>query len=216
MTDGAELVQWAARVAPAKIRRLYESYARGIVEGELLDDVAFGLHARCESILTVKAAKEGRLPCPACGNIIARPRDRRDRAIRCANCDWQTTWFRYRRTFLRRQLNHGGAADVFERYVTELPAADTPHERMRLIDWLLHECHKMLDRATGERFPARPIGPNLIRATLSQVMVLLDELAFGPAGTEAARAAQVEWRAKVLAGRGRMMEQVRRQRASSR
>jgi hypothetical protein len=209
MTGGVELVRWAARVAPGKIRRLCESYARGIVDDDLLDDVALGLYARCQSILTVKAAKEGRVTCPGCGSVIARPRDRRNREIRCARCGWQTTWFAYRKTFLRGQLNHGGAADVFERYVRELPSTRTPHEKMRLIDWLLHECHKMVDHATGERFPARPIGPNLIQATLTEVMALLDELAYGPAGTDEKRAAQEQWRENVRAGRERMMEQVR-------
>jgi len=57
MTEGVELVRWANRVSPGKIRRLYESCARGIVDEHLLDEVAYGFYARCESILTIKAAK---------------------------------------------------------------------------------------------------------------------------------------------------------------
>ena len=77
MGNGAEMIRWAARVSPANIRRLYESYAREIVDGDLLDDIAYGFYARCESILTIKAAKEGRVKCPSCGHVIVRVRSRK-------------------------------------------------------------------------------------------------------------------------------------------
>jgi predicted RNA-binding Zn-ribbon protein involved in translation (DUF1610 family) len=215
VTTGIELVRWAARVAPGKVRRLYESYARGIVDDDLLDDVALGFYARCESILAIKRAKEGRVQCPVCDQVILRDRSRKNDRIRCEACGWETTWFDYSKTFRRRQLHYGGAADVFEEYTRRLPSARTAHEKMRVIDWLLHECHKMQDLSTGERFPARPIAPNLIRANMTECIALLDELAYGPAEREGTKAAQTEWRARLSAGRRRMMEQVRgRQRES--
>lgn len=216
MSTGIDAVQWAARVSPGKIRRLYRRYAQGIVDEDLLDDVAHGLYARCESILTVKVAKQGRVTCPCCGSVIERDRSRKNDAIRCAGCGWETTWFEYSKTFRRKQLHYGGAADVFEGYLRRLPAARTVHEKMRLIDWLLHECHKMVDPDSGERFPSRPVGPNLIRASMGETISLLDELAYGPDGTEESRAAQRGWRERVRAGRERLTEQVRsRQRGSA-
>jgi hypothetical protein len=44
---------------------------------------------------------------------------------------------------------------------------------------------------------------------MTECIALLDELAYGPAGTEETKAAQTEWRARLLAGRQRMREQVR-------
>ena len=51
--------QWARRVRKEKIARLYASDARGIVDAELIDEVGFGLLARCQSILDATAAAQG-------------------------------------------------------------------------------------------------------------------------------------------------------------
>jgi len=208
MVNGAEAINWAPRVAPGAIRRLFRAYAQGIVDEELLEEVAYGLYARCQSILTVKAAKEGKVQCPKCGHAILRQRGGRNQAIGCAGCGWETTWFAYRKTFLRRQLHHGGAAEVFAAYVQRFPALRSPDEKMLLVDWLIHECHKMAD-AGGDRFPVRPVGPNLIRATMTEVIALLDELAFGPASGPEAREAHLAWRRQLDEGRARMTELVR-------
>jgi hypothetical protein len=214
MTQGIEAVRWARRVSPAKIRRLYQTYASGIVDEELIDEIAYGLYARCESILTIREAKLGRVKCPCCERVIVRDRKPKNDPIVCGGCGWATTWHEYCGTFRRKNLGPGGAADVFEGFVARLPSCRTPDEKMRLIDWLMHECHKMQDRATGERFPSRPVAPNLIRANLTQCMALLDELAYGPAGTPEARSAQTAWKEKVRAGREQMRAQVERSRAA--
>ena len=208
MVNGVEAISWAPRVPPGAIRRLYRAYAQGIVDEELLEEVAYGLYARCQSILTVKAAKEGKVTCPCCGHVIVRERGGKDEPIRCRECGWQATWFGYRKTFLRRQLHHGGAAEVFGAYVERFPALRSPDEKMLLVDSLIHECHKMAD-AAGDRFPVRPVGPNLIRATMTEVIALLDELAFGPASGPEAREAHLAWRRKLDEGRARMKELVR-------
>ncbi len=49
-----------------KIRRLYESDAKRILDQELYEDVGICLLLllRCESILTINEAKHGRVKCP--------------------------------------------------------------------------------------------------------------------------------------------------------
>jgi hypothetical protein len=214
MSQGVEAVRWARRVSRAKIRQLYNTYASGIIDEELIDEVAYGFYARCESILTIRDAKRGRVKCPCCEHVIARDRKQKNDTIACDGCGWTTTWHEYCGTFRRRQLHFGGAADVFEGFVNRLPAARTPDEKMRLIDWLMHECHKMQDHATGERFPTRPVAPNLIRGNLTQCMALLDELAYGPSGTTETKSAQTAWNQRVLAGREQLRAQVRSRKAA--
>ena len=212
MESGTELVRWARRVSPGQIRRLYREYAQGIVDEMLIEEVAFGLYARCQSILAVKAAKEGRITCPACGAAVYRRGGRND-PITCV-CGWATTWHEYRGTFRRRQLNDGGAADVFEGFVARLAAAQSPHEKMRLIDWLIHECHKQFDQSAGTQRWLRPVAPNLIRATMEECVALLDELAYGDVA--GAKEEQADWRERLREGRDWMMKQAEARRRERR
>ena len=38
---------WARRVSRAKVRRLYQSDALGLLDRDLLDEVGYGMYARC-------------------------------------------------------------------------------------------------------------------------------------------------------------------------
>ena len=61
MSDRSE-IEWSPRVSLAKIRELYVNEARGTVEDELIEEVGFGLLARCQSIMEYTAAcEEGRV-----------------------------------------------------------------------------------------------------------------------------------------------------------
>jgi hypothetical protein len=108
--------RWEPRVAPEKIRRLYEADARGILDQELLDDVAFALYARCDSILTVTEAVRGRAKCPRCAQLCERVRARtgkpREDRLRCETCAWESTWGAYRKSYQDRRLFGGGAVDA--------------------------------------------------------------------------------------------------------
>jgi len=207
--DRSAVIEWGARISPGKIRRLYESHARGLLDEGLLDEVAYGLLARCESILAVKEAKRGRVKCPGCGRLVLREGRGKEARFRCGGCRWQATWFDYRKSFLRRQLNHGGASDVFEGYVRRMPACRSAEARMRLVDWLLHECHKSLRASDGQPYWTRPVAPNLIRGTMTELAALLDDLAYGPTGTPETKKAQREWRRKLSEGRAEMMQEHR-------
>ncbi|MBI5289694.1 MAG: hypothetical protein HY873_12045, partial [Chloroflexi bacterium] len=50
MMAGADEIQWARRVKPEVIRRLYTRDAKGIVDEELIDEVGYAMYARCHSI----------------------------------------------------------------------------------------------------------------------------------------------------------------------
>ena len=66
-------IRWAERVRPGKMRRLYHLSKRGIYDVGLLDEVGWGLHARCGDALVVNRAMRGEVPCPECGEIVPRP-----------------------------------------------------------------------------------------------------------------------------------------------
>ena len=51
---------WRSRRSGA----LYENDARGIYDGELIDDIAYTLYARCRSFIAANEAVGGSAPCP--------------------------------------------------------------------------------------------------------------------------------------------------------
>jgi hypothetical protein len=65
-------IRWASRVDPAKIRRLYESDAEGMLDEDLLDDVGYGIYVQCQALLEVSAAWRGGVKCWQCANVIPR------------------------------------------------------------------------------------------------------------------------------------------------
>jgi hypothetical protein len=189
MPDYDPPVRWAPRVAPAKIRRLYQADALGIRDEDLLDDVGFALYARCRSILAVTAAAAGRVACPQCDAILIRA-GRDDELLRCA-CGWETTWARYHRTWRHQELYGGGAVDAFAAFVHDWPQAQTPERKRLLIDALIHRWHW---QARADHARGRPAGVNLIEGSRAQVLTLLDALTYGPGSGESARATEAEWR----------------------
>lgn len=86
---------------------------------------------------------------------------------------------------------------AFKEYVERLSAAQSPKEKMLLIDRLIHEVHKAL--ATDQESPYwRPAAVNLIQGNMTRVMALLEDLAYGPGTTPGIRQAHDEWREKTL------------------
>jgi hypothetical protein len=178
MTDTE--VRWAPRVERSKIRRLYESEARGLHDAELLEDVGVALYARCESILRLTEAYRGRVECPRCHRIVqvaVEGRHHGETIIAC-ECGWQMTWRAYKRTtrwFDKRddRLEAGNAEHVFRRYIQQYPLARTFSGRMLLVDWLLHEFHVARRSGTDNGL----VAPMIIEGTTVQVTVFLDELA---------------------------------------
>jgi predicted RNA-binding Zn-ribbon protein involved in translation (DUF1610 family) len=185
---GAQEVRWAPRVAPSRIRRLYETDARGVVDDAQIADVGYALYARCQSILRATAAHGGVVACPRCGAAVARPRPahRRGQVLACAACGWATTWGRYADTYRGKQLSGGSALSAFRAFVERFPTAGTPRAGMLAIDALLHAFHHEAKSAT------RPAGINLVEGSLADVLAFLQALSDGPGraavGTPAALA----------------------------
>ncbi|MBO0793726.1 MAG: hypothetical protein J2P36_22620 [Ktedonobacteraceae bacterium] len=197
MSDDQMKLHWAPRVPRHKIRRLYENDASGIVDEELLDEVAYGLYARCQSILTVTEASEGRVRCPRCEQLIVR-RDLGDKqeVLQCPACSWQITWEQYFQSYQHKQLHGGGAVDAFRAFVEQFPQAQTSVAKMLLIDRLIHAVHwEMTQR------PTRPAAVNLIEGTMQMVKRLLEELAYGEQSTPGAQETQADWRRKMAVSR---------------
>ena len=78
MRGDSRKIRWAPRVRPDKLRQLYLSDARGLLDLELLEDVGINLYCRCESILVVSDAAEGKVVCVLCGAVIDRGRGDKD------------------------------------------------------------------------------------------------------------------------------------------
>jgi uncharacterized Zn finger protein (UPF0148 family) len=172
MIVGGVDIRWAPRLRPEKLRRLYEMDARGIVDEELLNEVAFALYARCDSILTVTESIWGKTKCPRCAYPITRGEDGQ---LLCPECSWQATAAEYHKTWEHQQLNGTNAREVFQDFVRRLPLVKTPQEKMRLIDWLIHECHRDARRGTL----GRRVAKNLIEGSSRTIRELLEGLAYG-------------------------------------
>jgi hypothetical protein len=186
--DGSRLPSWAPRVAQHKIHHLYETDAQGIYDLALIDEVGYGLLARCESFITANRARGGELPCPECGQAV-----RREETLRCG-CGWELSWADYFKTIQHKQLS--GAEPVLEQFrafVEAFPRARTPQAKMLLIDRLIHGFHYYLK--TGR--PTRPVAVNLIEGRLSDVVAFLERLSYGDRGTPGMRETYDEWDDKI-------------------
>jgi ribosomal protein S18 acetylase RimI-like enzyme len=201
--NGRDEIEWAPRVPKNKIRRLYVSDTRGLLDEDLLEEVGSMLFQRCQSILTVADAQQGLVHCPRCErqgmtSLIERPQPRgdpRDRLLACPRCGWQTTWGEYHLSFKRHQLNPGGATASFSAYLRDYTAAQTPQAKMLAVDRLIHEFH--YSYRPRPDIPTRSVSVNLIEGKLADVIQFLDELTAGQELPPERQAAYAEWRKNV-------------------
>ena len=195
MSCNNQLPVWAPRVAQEEVRRLYETDAKGIYDEDLIDEVGYGMLARCESFITANRARAGELPCPQCAGPVLR-----DEVLRCA-CGWELPWADYFKTIQHKQLS--GAEPVlgqFRDFVNAFPSARTPQEKMLLIDRLIHGFHWYLkDNVKG---PTRPVAVNLIEGRLREVVAFLDSLTYNEKGTSGTGENLAEWNKNIDVNRG--------------
>ncbi|RPJ51069.1 MAG: hypothetical protein EHM21_03615 [Chloroflexi bacterium] len=186
MSDRSE-IEWSPRVSLAKIRALYINEARGTCADELIEEVGFGLFARCQSILEyTEALEEGGVRCKRCQKkgqttIIQRNMNKPSSLLRCPVCGWQVRWRVYKAESQNEDGNliagHAGAA--FTRYVAIYPKCRTREEKILAIDRLIHEFHWILIHEDQPARAAKPAAVNLLRGNIRQVMEMLNELTYG-------------------------------------
>jgi hypothetical protein len=198
--------RWARRVSPDKIRMLYESDARGMVDVDLLDDVGYGIYVRCRDLLEVSEAWRGRVKCWACGSIVLRRQGTiveysghgatrisgKDEVLTCDQCGWRISWGDYCKSTAGKGLNATGLEDVFGVFVERWPSIRSPHARLLLIDRLIHEFHCWDGNTIGS-----PVGAAVIRATPEEALALLDELAYGSESTRGLQEARQQWASRL-------------------
>ncbi len=189
--SGNATLQWARRVPRELIRRLYEREAQGILDEELVDEVAFAFYARCLSIIKATKAYNGSAECPVCENVISHSH-RSAEVLRCAGCSWQTTWREYRKSYQGKYLITGNPGGAFAEYPRRVEAARTPPEKMLAIDWLVHQVHSWTLEKDSPR--GRPTAVNLIEGTETKVVAFLDELAVGLSASAEQKESYAAWR----------------------
>jgi predicted RNA-binding Zn-ribbon protein involved in translation (DUF1610 family) len=175
-STSSPLPQWAQRVKPELIRRLYAGEAGGLLDEDLLNEVFYAIRARCESIITVTEASEGQVRCPSCDALVLRcigSGEQREVMV-CAACGWALTWGEYLKTYQGKQLHGGGAMPAIRAYLDGSREARTPQQKVLLIDALLHAYHW-----EAAQNPTRPVAVNMIQGTINSVVALLEELGFG-------------------------------------
>ena len=59
-------IKWSQRLPLNNLKQLYFSQANGLLDEELLEDVAVTLYLRCKDIIAVDRAKRGEVRCPFC------------------------------------------------------------------------------------------------------------------------------------------------------
>jgi hypothetical protein len=187
------LPTWAPRVKPYLLRRLYESDAKGLCDDELLDEVGWKLYVRCGSFIEAMQATQGRARCPVCQALISHTFKAKE-ILLCPACGWQCAWKIFYKTIQNQQLNGGPeVVALFQNFLDKFPQAGDYHEKMLLIDGLIHGFHHYLSSGRTRR----PAGINLIDGSLEFVTRFLDELTYGPASTTGLQQNHLEWQNKV-------------------
>lgn len=179
MVDHSSEIRWYPRVSQRKLVRLYESDAKGLLDTDLLEDVAVTLYLSYRSIVMVGDAEKGRVHCPRChdegrSTIIPRGGHGKGFQLVCPTCQWTTTWGQYLKSYQRKQLSIGGAGKYFREYMKAYREAGTPKEKMLAVDRVIHQFH--YNTLKGETLPTRANCVNLIEGTLTQTVQLLNNL----------------------------------------
>lgn len=78
--------EWAPRLSQQKIRAFYATAVNGVYDEDIINEVGYGLLARCESFIKAVEAVRGRAYCPKCAKIIEHG-SQKEEILRCS-CGW--------------------------------------------------------------------------------------------------------------------------------
>lgn len=176
-------IRWAPRVSRDQVRRLYESDAQGRLNIDLLDEVGYGIYARCQEMFEIRQAINGETRCRGCRQttlprkswvqVDGKWQSSKDEVLTCPACGWSITWGDYYDSYNGNRMIVGAAIGPFSDFMARWPEARTPAHKMQAVDTLIHEFH------VNQGIDGRPVGENVISGTREQVIALLNELAYG-------------------------------------
>lgn len=162
---------WIPALSPAKLRKLYRSFANGALDQELLDDVGILFYLRCcQGIEEYDLISSDKLKCHHCGAILFK----QEGLVLCT-CGYQYTFEAYINSIKSHRMPGGNGFHIFKEYIEKWPRARTESEKMNLIDWMVHQCH--ISMSSG--LPLRSVLKNLIDAPQKTAEKLVMELAYG-------------------------------------
>lgn len=188
-----QLPVWAYRLKKTEIERLYKNCSDGILDVDLVDEVGFGLLARCTSMLQVAEAIRGRPVCPQCGARAEVMNMYEPHAsARCSKCGWECPWKAYQKTYQRKGLFAGGMESFVRDFVKEFSATRSHRDKLVLIDTLIHRFHWESATASG----GRPGACSLIEGRMKDIMPFLDRLTYGDSIPPDVKQTREEWRKK--------------------
>jgi hypothetical protein len=169
--DKLNQFKWSPKVPPAYLKRLYREDAKLLQNEELVDEVGYLFYARClqgrdERLL----ANENKLKCHHCGKILVKT----NRQFLPCDCGYAYIFSEYMRSFNKNSMPSRSATPFFNEFIEKWPLAKGYSEKMRLIDWVIHECH--LNMFSGVK--RGQAGINLIAGSKKDVRDLIVALAF--------------------------------------
>ena len=162
--------RWPAMVSRQKLKNLYKSDVKMMLDEELLDDIGLTIYTRCMEAKEIYALmSNGKVKCMHCGKVLDYAK-----LMECP-CGQRYTYHEYRRSYRTNNMPRGEASDIFDKFITDWEKAKGSRIKMLLIDNLIHEFH--ISSITGT--PNRPVGINLIQGSKEQVTELIEQLAYG-------------------------------------
>jgi len=185
--QGINALHWTPRVDSEKVARLYESEARGLLDEELLEDVALSIYCRLQSVTIATTAALGRVECPCCLEITPRESE----VIQCPQCGWQVLWSEYFASYHAKHLIWGGAFPAVRDYMDGYLAARTTRDKLMLIDRFIHFCHWEMIRN-----PGRPAATMVLEGKQWQVLELIERLAYSDASASELVEERRHWQEK--------------------
>ena len=107
--------KWAPRVSLVKLKRLYQSSARMLLDENLLDDIGYTIYYRC---IQGKEERDlyynGKLKCHHCKKIL--PFNNKNDFLQC-ECGYQYIPREYGRSYQNECMPHGRAQPVFDKFM---------------------------------------------------------------------------------------------------
>lgn len=164
---------WATRVSKEALLRLYEDDAEGMYDEFLINQIAFTLLMRCESMIIAEEARNGRALCPICGKLIDHPAQKGFH-LECPNCSWSGSWDAYRASMDGLHLIAPGLIPFLIEFSKNMTDKLSLKEKVYWIDWLIHRVHW-----EGTALPGQSGAVCLIRGRATDVNEFLDQLTAG-------------------------------------